>query len=52
MILKLLKKWPIDKSKSIMIGDQISDKICAAKSRIKFINVNDKQIKNLSKKFV
>ena len=52
MILKLLKKWPIDKSKSVMIGDQISDRICAAKSRIKFINVNDKQIKNLSKKFV
>jgi D-glycero-D-manno-heptose 1,7-bisphosphate phosphatase len=37
MILKAVKKWKIDKSKSFMIGDQYTDKIASEKAGIKFI---------------
>ena len=36
MIKNILKKFIIDKKKSFMIGDKISDKKCADKSNIKF----------------
>ena len=37
MILKAIKKWNIDKSKSIMIGDQKTDMIASKKAGLKFI---------------
>jgi D-glycero-D-manno-heptose 1,7-bisphosphate phosphatase len=36
MIRQLLSKWPTDKRKSFMIGDQITDKLCANKSKLYF----------------
>ena len=51
MIIDLFKNWPVDRKKSIMIGDQISDKICAKKSNINFFFVNNKNLKNLYRKF-
>lgn len=36
MIQDILNEWNIKKSKSLMIGDQTSDKQCANKSNIKF----------------
>ena len=36
MIKNIFNKFMIDKKKSFMIGDKISDKICANKSNIKF----------------
>ena len=32
-----------------MIGDQISDEICAHKTGIKFMNINDVNLKRLRK---
>lgn len=51
MILNLFNKWPINKKKSIMIGDQISDQLCAKKSGIDFLFTKSKNIKNLFKRF-
>tara|TARA_B100000963_G_C22626601_1_gene672698 strand:+ start:1753 stop:2940 length:1188 start_codon:yes stop_codon:yes gene_type:complete len=36
MIKNILNKWPINLSRSVMIGDQKSDYLCAKKSNIKF----------------
>jgi len=36
LIKNILKKWPVDKKKSVMIGDNYSDKRCAEKSNLKF----------------
>ena len=36
MIKQLFKKWPIDIKKSFMIGDRISDKKCAERSKLYF----------------
>ena len=36
MIKSLIKNWPIKMSKSFMIGDQKTDKICAKKSKLYF----------------
>ena len=51
MILDLFKNWPIKRRSSIMIGDQISDKVCAEKSKITFNFANDVDLKNLNRKF-
>ena len=49
MLLNLFQDWPLIKKKSIMIGDQISDEICADKTGIKFMNINDVNLKRLRK---
>ena len=36
MIERIKKQWHIDVSKSFMVGDQNSDKICAKKSGLYF----------------
>ncbi len=41
MIEDLKKSWNIDIKKSIMIGDKLSDKKCANKSKIKFFYNNE-----------
>ena len=40
MILKAVKKWNIDLSKSLMIGDEKTDMIAAKKSNLRFIKKN------------
>ena len=51
MIKKAIKKWNIDPKKSFMIGDKITDKLSAKKSKIKFFYKKEKnlytQIKNI-----
>ena len=49
MLLNLFQDWSLIKEKSIMIGDQISDEICANKTGIKFMNINDINLKRLKK---
>ena len=52
MIKQLLKKWPTDIKKSFMIGDKLSDQMCAKKSRIYFEFAKKNfyfQIKNILK---
>tara|TARA_B100000609_G_C17058618_1_gene352829 strand:- start:340 stop:498 length:159 start_codon:yes stop_codon:yes gene_type:complete len=49
MLLNLFQDWPLIKEKSIMIGDQISDEISAKKTGIKFMNINDVNLKKLKK---
>tara|TARA_B100001121_G_scaffold122492_1_gene107371 strand:- start:110 stop:1294 length:1185 start_codon:yes stop_codon:yes gene_type:complete len=49
MLLNLFQDWPLTKEKSIMIGDQISDEISAKKTGIKFMNINDVNLKKLKK---
>ena len=41
MIRNIFKNWDINKKKSFLIGDQISDKICAQKSKLKFFMAED-----------
>ena len=36
MIRKVLKKWKVKKDKSFMIGDRLTDKLCAKKSKLYF----------------
>lgn len=51
MIENIKKNWIIDKKRSFMIGDKISDKLAAEKSKIYFEYVqNDifKQIKKIN----
>lgn len=53
MIKKIMEKWKIDKKKSFMIGDKLSDKICAKKSNLYFEFAKKDffyQIKNILKK--
>lgn len=53
MIKQLIKRWPIDIKKSFMIGDRLSDKKCAKKSKIYFEYAKKNfyfQIKNILKK--
>ncbi len=53
MLEKIIKKWGIKTSKSVMIGDKISDEKAANKSKIYFEYVEKdlfKQLKKLNKK--
>ena len=36
MIKKIFKKWKIEKKTSFMIGDRLTDKLCAKKSKLYF----------------
>ena len=49
MIKNILSNYNIDFKNSFMIGDQLSDKLCADKSNLKFFVENDlfKQLKLL-----
>lgn len=47
MILNAKKKWNINLKKSLMIGDKLSDELCAKKSKLKFFYMD----KNLSHNF-
>jgi len=38
MIIKLLKRWPINIKKSFFIGNSLSDKICADRSNLKYFD--------------
>ncbi len=49
MLLNLFQNWSLIKKKSIMIGDQISDEICANKTGVKFMNINNINLKKLNK---
>ena len=49
MLLNLFQNWSLIKKKSIMIGDQISDEICANKTGVKFMNINNINLKKLKK---
>lgn len=53
MIKRIKKNWNIDMDKSFMIGDRISDKKCAKKSKLKFFYRKDNlyyQIKKIIKR--
>ena len=53
MIKKLVKKWNVDINKSFMIGDKITDKQAAKKSKLYFEYVKEnffKQVKNIDLK--
>ena len=51
MFLKAIKKWNIDVNSSVFIGDKVTDKIAAQKSKVKFYFKKDislyKQVKNI-----
>ena len=52
MIKKIIKKWKIDLNKSFMIGDRISDRIAAKKSKLYFEYVKNnfyKQVRTIEK---
>ena len=54
MIKNIFQKFLINKKKSFMIGDKLSDKKCAQKSRLRFFyaeNNFDKQVKKILKLF-
>ena len=51
MIKNILSKFIINKKKSFMIGDKLSDKICADKSNIKFFYAEE-NFKTLIKKII
>ncbi len=53
MIKRIYKKWKINKKKSFMIGDRISDKKCALKSNLYFEYAKPnffKQVENILNK--
>ena len=53
MIRQITKRWHIKLKKSFMIGDKISDKICASKSKLYFEFAEKNffnQIKRITKK--
>ena len=53
MIKEIFKNWDISLNKSFMVGDRISDKICAEKSKLYFEFAKENlynQIKSIIKK--
>ena len=53
MIKKVFKEWNIDRKRSFMIGDSVSDKKAAKKSKLYFEYVKKdflSQIRNIEKK--
>lgn len=46
MLEDAIKKWKIDRSLSIMIGDKLSDYLASKKSKIKFYYKNNSNFKN------
>ena len=55
MIKKILKKWNIDIKKSFMIGDRLSDKLAAKKSKLYFEYVKNNfylQVKKIANKSI
>ena len=55
MIQKLCKKWNIDVKRSFMIGDKITDKKAATKSKLYFEYVKHnfyKQVKKINEKVI
>ena len=54
MIKNIFKNWLVDKQNSFMIGDKISDELCAKKSKVNFFYTkNDffKQVKKICNNF-
>ena len=54
MIKQIRNKWSIKLNKSFMIGDQVTDKICAKNSKLYFeYSKKDflSQVKQINKKF-
>ena len=54
MLKNIMNEWHIDKKRSFMIGDQISDQIAARKSKLYFEFVKKNllgQIKKINKRF-
>ena len=51
MLLKAIKDLNVDVSKSYFIGDRISDKIAARKTKLKFIHISPNGKKNKNFKF-
>ena len=49
MIKNIYKKFLIDKKKSFMLGDKLSDKKCAKKSKISFYYAQDNFLKQIKK---
>ena len=49
MIRRILNRWPVNLSRSAMIGDQKSDYLCAKKSNIKFYYTEKDFMKVVSK---
>ena len=41
MLKTILSRWNIDKENSYMVGDKLTDEICAKRSGIKFIYANE-----------
>jgi histidinol phosphatase-like enzyme len=51
MILNLMKKWFINKRQSFMIGDQLTDKLAANKSKL-FFEYSSNNFYNQVKKII
>ena len=49
MIAKLIKKWNVKKNKSFMLGDRLSDKLAAQKSKLYFEYVKPNFFKQVKK---
>ncbi len=47
MILDIMDNWSIDKKKSFMIGDKLSDNQCAKKSKLNFYYAKEDLLKQL-----
>ena len=41
MIIDAKKKWNVDLNNSLMIGDKLTDKLCAKKSKLNFLYIDE-----------